>query len=83
MIPENYGTITAKEIENTPLSLGKIYTEELLANPDIVQEKLNEHVHAMLAKYGYGFQITGFQWKEGAGVAADVLITRLPETQKE
>ena len=68
----------AEEIDNEPVSIGRVYTEELVSNPDVIQEKLNAKVHAMLAKYGYGFEIRGFQWQSNGRVLADVVIAKLP-----
>lgn len=69
------------EIENEPVSLGRIDLEDLKANPDIIRDMLDEKIHALLDKYGYGFQINSFQWDVNGLLAAEIGIVKKPESE--
>jgi hypothetical protein len=52
-------------IEDESASVGRIYTEELEQNPDIMREKVDAKIKEILDKYGYQYIITGFTWQNG------------------
>jgi hypothetical protein len=67
------------EIENEPVSLGRIDLGDLKANPDLIRDKLDEKIHALLDKYGYGFQIISFAWRADGLLNAEVGIVKKPD----
>lgn len=67
------------EIENESVSLGRIDLEDLKANPDIIRDMLDEKIHVLLDKYGYGFQIISFAWRADGLLNAEVGIVKKPE----
>lgn len=66
------------EIANEPVSLGRIEVEALNANPEMIKDKLNEKIQALLDRYGYSFQISNFTWGGGTGVTANIELVARP-----
>lgn len=54
-----------EQIEQESESIGRVYTEEYGANPDIIREKVDMKIKAILDKYGYRYTITSFFWENG------------------
>lgn len=67
------------ELEKESMSLGRVDIQELKENPDIIRDMLDEKIHALLDKYGYGFQIISFAWRADGLLNAEVGIAKKPE----
>jgi hypothetical protein len=70
------------EIENESASVGRIYTEELEQNPDIMREKVDAKIKEILDKYGYQYVITGFSWQNGQVQGMIDMVKKYEEIEK-
>lgn len=74
-----------EEIDNEPNNLGKIDVNLFQSNPDIVRDRLEEKIHFLLEKYGYGFKLLSFRWKDGDRniPEAEIIIEKKPDVPLE
>lgn len=66
-------------IDNEPCNLGKIDMHLFESNPDIVRDKLEEKIHMLLEKYGYGFKLLSFRWRDNGTPDAEIIVEKKPE----
>lgn len=65
-------------IDNESESVGRIYTEELQRDPEIIKKKVDEKIKSIMDKYGYTFALTEFAWINGQ-VQANIEIVEKPK----
>ena len=81
--PSMFGSVCdPHNIENEPVSVGRIRVDEARADPDIFRKKVDEKIHAILDKYGYTLSITEFFWVNGQ-VQANIEIVEKPKDSQE
>lgn len=70
-------------IDGEPANLGKLDLRLFESNPDIVRDKLEEKIHMLLEKYGYGFKLLSFRWRDNGVPEAEVIVEKKPDVPLE
>ena len=64
-----------KDIENEP-GIGRIDLQE---SQDSVRDRLDDRIHMLLEKYGYGFKLMSFRWRDNNVPEAELILEKKPD----
>ncbi len=72
-----------EEIVAIKLLVGKVTSEEVLNNPNALNEAVGKGISKILEHYQLGFMLTGFQWINGGQAQYTLALAPLSQPVKK